>query len=314
LTLDCLAFVTAQTDGVGDGGIINLDVGTLEVKGGSAITTSTSAGGNAGHITINAGESVLVDGVSAGSMALASSIESRNFWMGSTGMGGDILLTTPQLSVANGGRFSVSTKGSGDGGTMTFDVGSITLQGNAQLTAESTETGEAGDIVIHATDLLRLKDSSITTATANACGGNIWIDPILVDLLRSDITTTVKGGTGDGGNIDIIGTNVLVDQSRILAKAEGGNGGNITINSSVLLTSPDSVFNASSRFGLQGSVTSTAPNVDIGGTLANLPTSFLSPDALTPKRCSLKEEDISSFTVTQESFPTPPDQGYLSEW
>ena len=293
LTLNNFAYISTAVEwdvekgtaiGTGNAGALALNVGKLNVNGGSTIASSTAGPGNGGVVTINTKESVNIQGYFQKSNGEYAYSEISGTSSG-TGKGGSVFISTPRLELWDKGRISVG----------------------------SSSIGKAGDIIINADNSLKLRDSSITAATTNADGGNIKIDPVLVDLLNSSITATVKGGTGNGGNIDLSGDQIVLNHSNIIANAERGDGGNIKVNSKLFLTSPDSIVTASSRVGVQGTIEIKAPVIDVSSGLVNMPSAFLNLNSLVPKQCATKEEEISSFLVTYGGIPPKPDQTYLSK-
>ena len=123
------------------------------------------------------------------------------------------------------------------------------------------DAGNAGDININAADTLRMKNSSITTEATYSDGGNIYIKAgYMVELIDSKITASVGGGPQTtGGNITIDPEYVILNDSQIIANAYEGKGGNIRIIADVFLASPDSIVDASSALGIDGTVNIQAP-------------------------------------------------------
>ena len=185
--------------------------------------------------------------------------------------------------------------GTGVAGTITLNVGTLSLNDGSTITAE-TDNGDGGNIYINPPLI-----------------DNIPIDPAkLIDVHDSSITATVKGGKGNGGNISLRSDKIVVDESTIKANAEGGNGGAIEINANLLLKSPQSSITASSTFGVQGTVAIKAPDIDVSSGLVQMPTDFLDTNALVPKRCALKEEESSSFVIASEDIPPRPDKSLFT--
>ena len=99
------------------------------------------------------------------------------------------------------------------------------------ISTQSIGTGDAGNIVIVATDRLELDDGTISTEAVAGGGGRIAIEVgELVDLQGSDITTSVAGdATTTAGEITLDPRFIVLDGSRIAARATEGEGGNIRI-------------------------------------------------------------------------------------
>ncbi|GAM09457.1 hemagglutination activity domain protein [Geobacter sp. OR-1] len=269
---------TQAAAGSGDGGTAIIEAAQLKVAGASRITGTTLSAGKGGTLKVNVSDMALItDNASIIASAAA----------GSSGEGGDIHLTAGKLIIGN----------------------------NGAIASESNGTGRAGDINIVAGSQVTMDNSSITTATVNADGGNIFIDPRLVDLRNSRITTSVNGGTGNGGNIDLAARNLVLDQSSIIANAEGGNGGNINLDTPSLIKSQTgSVISASSRLGLQGTILISSPIADLGATLADMPDTIIDISSLAPKRCASRDEEISSFTVQESAGAAPnPDRPIVTQ-
>jgi hypothetical protein len=122
----------------------------------------------------------------------------------------------------------------------------------------------------------------------------------------------VTGGTGKGGNITLNSVLVVLDEgSRIIANAEGGQGGNILIHirgGGALFRSPDSLIEASSGIGLEGSVVIDAPDTDIIAGFAGLPASFLDAASVLTQLCAERSgANVSSLVIRKyEVLPDSP--------
>jgi hypothetical protein len=187
----------------------------------------------------------------------------------------------------------------------------MNLFNGATVSAESSGAGYAGNIGIKVTDTLLLEDSSITTEAKYTDGGNIQVDAgYKVSLIDSKITASVGGGSETtGGNITIDPQFVILNDSRIVANAYEGKGGNIRIIADVFLASPESVVDASSALGINGTVDIRAPITSISGTLAPMQGNFLSAEALLRDRCAarVRGEKYSSFVVSgRDGLPIRP--------
>jgi large exoprotein involved in heme utilization and adhesion len=207
------------------------------------------------------------------------------------------------------------TSGSGDAGSITLEATDIELNGGAGIFAGSSGTGLAGQIFIKALDNLRLVNGSqISVATTQVDAGNITLE--VGDLLHlrkgSGITTSVAGGTGKGGNITLNSVFVVLDEgSSIIANALEGQGGNILIHilgGGALFQSPDSRIEASSEFGVEGSVVIEAPDTDIIAGFAGLPANFLDAATVLTELCAERSgANVSSLVIRKyEVLPDSP--------
>jgi large exoprotein involved in heme utilization and adhesion len=253
--------ILTNSSGEGDAGEIVVEVQSLTLTNGARIDSSTSHAGQGGNITITASDSISI--VGRNSDGFPSSLFS-----GTNGpsLGGTIAVTARDIDLADGGIISAEST------STDLDI------------ETNPDTGLSGSIPITATDTLQLLNgSSISVQTESANAGNI--DLSVGNLLhlrdQSSITTSVAGGTGDGGNITIDPVFTVLDgASEIVARAREGSGGNIRITTDFLFQSPDSLIDASSEFGVSGTVEIDSPDTDITGGITTLPESFFDAAAL----------------------------------
>jgi large exoprotein involved in heme utilization and adhesion len=303
-------FIESLTVSDGDAGDIQLDVDNLTMTDGAQIDVSSWEGatGKGGDLTIFSSGSVSISGTdeNGNSSALLSAVEG-------TGAGGTISVTTPVLSVMDGGEISTSTYSIGKGGNIILDTGMFDLLDGGAITAESTSTGNAGNIDINVVNIFRAENSFVTTEASQAVGGNITFnggDILLTE--NSEVTASVASGEGGGGDVTIHANSlVALEDSDISARADQGFGGNIIINADVVLFSDDTNLDASSNIeGREGTVEVNSPIIDVSGGLVSLPETFLDAEALLPANCESKNpEYISSFVVlTHEGLTSGPDR------
>lgn len=286
----------AERDSSGNAGSVEVTAtGDLSIVSAGEISSSTHSSGSAGTVSVNAG-TLLLNGPDSGISASASE--------GSSGQTGNVnVFAANNISLSSGSELSIRNNATADNSnaltqTMLYVSAPDIMLHDARITAASTGNVAAGNIVIHANGNLKLLNSSITTATANADGGNITIDPILVYLKNSSISTSVNGGTGNGGNIYLTSNQLVLDSSQIIAQADAGNGGNINLNAGVIILSQTgSLISASSNLGVQGTVLLSSPVTDVNAALVEMPSALKDIASLSPRRCISSGDDISSFVV-----------------
>ena len=172
-------FSTVQPSAIGDGGNIDITAGSMSFTNGAQISSSTSNQGNAGDIFVDVNGSVLFDGRS-------------------------------DLELPSGIFSGVELGAVGNGGTINFRAGSLSISNRAQFSSTTSGRGNAGNIAIRANDQVYLLNSIIISEVSEERGiGN-----------GGNITLTVTGGSLE-----------LRDGSALLADTENqGNAGNITVN------------------------------------------------------------------------------------
>jgi filamentous hemagglutinin family protein len=276
-------FVSAEPGATRNGGELNLTTGLLIVEKGakiSADTFSTAQAGNAtlnvrqliirdggrvgagsfgegpgGTLTVNATESVQVAGTgTVGSDQVASTLFTQ---ANSSGKAGDLNITTRSLNVGDGARVSVSGEGTGPAGNLTIKANSIRLN-QGRLTAE-TQAGSGANINLQDLDLLLMRDRSLVSAQAfnEANGGDITIradNGFIVAAPGEDSDIIANASEGRGGNINITTQGIFGIEERRAIPVNGTND-----------------IDASSQFGVNGTVQINTPDVDPSRGLANLP-------------------------------------------
>jgi large exoprotein involved in heme utilization and adhesion len=235
---------------------------------------------------------VLVTGASGGNIAVnASNLEILGGSLLSGGIGqglgtpetvaGDITLNaTESIKVAGGSIVQnlVRLGSVGNGGNITIDSGSFSLQDDAFLTASTFGQGNAGNVTVRAVDTVSLTDNANIFSTVESGGvgkgGNIAINAATLSLLDgAQLVTSTRGasatqpaGRGDAGNVNVNVTGAV----EIIGEKNGfksgissrvqtgtvGNGGNITIGSGSFSLRNGAVLQAStSGQGNAGNVT-----------------------------------------------------------
>ena len=224
-------------EGIGNGGNIRVTAKNLALNNGSQISTTVLGKGNAGNIFIEASDSVKLDGFVGNPNAVSSienlsdgilgvsSIQSDLLGFG-VGKGGDIQITTNNLSVSNLAEISASTNGEGDAGNITI---------NARDKVTFSDLGAANSIAIKLSDF-----SPIPIDVGN--GGDIRIKTGELLLKNAGFLSTSNNGGKNAGNIfldvrdtitfDGVASNGL--QSNASTSTSNGSAGNIEVKTGSL--------------------------------------------------------------------------------
>ena len=264
--------ISTSTFGDGGAGDISLSANQVNVQNGGGITSEsggTLAGqpfvgiGNAGQITVSTPTLTMGDG---GTISVTTS---------GPGNAGNIALNVNNFTQTGGARVDSSTSGGGSGGDLSVtaaNLASISGQGTG-LFSTASSTGAGGDITVHAPQVQILDGATMSadsTGTATATAGNVNIVTSDLNMQNSSITT---GATlADGGNISITTTGSIVHltNSQITTSVQSGvgGGGNITIDSDLIILD-DSRILANAFGGPGGNINITADVflVNSGGTL-----------------------------------------------
>jgi hypothetical protein len=244
-------------------------------------------------LTIIAKETVLIEGSTV--QEQNSGLLSNTF---TAGEGGAIEVSAPLLEIRDKGTIQAGTPGKGNAGSISVDVDRLYIHQEGFITTESKASGHAGIIHITTNDLLKLHHGAITTQADKAGGGDIFLRGNNRFYLVNSVISAKASGKQQhhkGGNLTIERPNFMIlDKSQLRADAYAGNGGNIRIIAEQFIKSSDSILDASSELGIDGSVQIDAPETNIGDELVVLPRHFLR--ARLQKQCAtILREDESHF-------------------
>ncbi|GAB4525826.1 MAG: hypothetical protein Tsb0014_05550 [Pleurocapsa sp.] len=200
----------------GKAGDINITTNSLKLEGivssdfsGNAIIQASSKGtGNAGNITINARENIILNRGSILSQLLEEGL----------GVAGDIKLNSPIILLDNFSLIANGTTAEGTGGAITITADNFTVKNFSILSSNSRANamGDAGDVVINVSETTSIVDGGIVGSfTVNdSNGGTITIDSNSLEILRGGKIVTQTDGGGNAGNTNLnIANNITIDGS-----------------------------------------------------------------------------------------------------
>jgi|CXWL01.1.fsa_nt_gi filamentous hemagglutinin family protein len=216
--------IFTDTQGTGAGGNISVNANTVTLQNGgtlSAKTSGTEVTATGGLITVNAtNQATMIDGASVS----ASSTGPGNAGNITIDAGNRLDLhnssITTEAAQASGGKIDIRA------------VNLVRLVNSTISTSVLDGEGGGGDIDIQVIEQLRLVNSTISTSVlgGTGSGGNIRIDPNIVVLQNSQILAQAIQGAG--GNITIFTPLFLADSSSLVsASSQFGLNGRVTIQS-----------------------------------------------------------------------------------
>jgi hypothetical protein len=183
---------------------------------------------------------------------------------------------------------SSSALGAGDAGELQISGDRLSLN-HSFIGSASTDTGDAGNILLEVSDSLTLtEDSSVQTDADKSGGGNI---NVLVNyqiyLEESAIKASARGEDQDdsGGNISIDPVFIFLKDSQILAQATAGDGGAIFLVADNFISDTSSVIDASSERGNDGEVRITSPDNSVSGSIGTLISQFVEQQSILQESC-----------------------------
>ncbi|MCY6493841.1 two-partner secretion domain-containing protein [Leptolyngbya sp. GGD] len=234
----------------------------LRVTNGAQFGTVSLVSGQAGTVTINASESVTVEGtarptqfdldprltpeVRQGLLRFQidpSSVKVDRPVSSIIGSGGGLRnLFTEQVT-----NFSLTSMSRA--GSVTIDSPKIQVK-DARITVQNAGIGDAGELKLNANQIQLNRGGAITASTFSGNGGNVVVNADQLWIRdRSEITTNAGAG-GNGGSIGLTsGVLAVLNNSRISANAERGRGGNVQITAQGVFNDRSSLISATSDRG-----------------------------------------------------------------
>jgi len=226
----------------GKGGNINLAANKITLTDGAQIASSTRSSGTAGDMTITATETLNL----SGHFSLSFNGTQVNFESGllsnstSTGQGGQIKVTAPNLTLTNGGSIRADTKGLGDAGNISLQVSKLTIAGSARVdlnTGSPTATngsGHGGTLTVTATEAILISGQGSALVSNTFTAGEGGTIRIKAPLLTVQDKGTIQAGTqfdGKGGHISVKADTVYICQNGLISTETrtNGEGGSIEI-------------------------------------------------------------------------------------
>ncbi|NET03355.1 MAG: filamentous hemagglutinin N-terminal domain-containing protein [Symploca sp. SIO2B6] len=235
-------FSQVSSQGLGDGGDINIKADSIAITNDARLDSSTSGKGNAGNITLEATDSVVIsnDGIVT-AFDVETNILSQVNESGE-GNGGDIYIEIKKgsISLTNGARLRSNVEGVGNAGNVTIVANSVVLDGtdeegnpseiSSQVSVrgvgENNEKSIGGDINIEADSIAISNGARLDSSTSgNGNAGNITLEATDSVVISNDgiVSTNVGEKTdGAGGNITInTGSFSLIDGGQVTTESSG---------------------------------------------------------------------------------------------
>jgi filamentous hemagglutinin family protein len=270
------SLVRSETLGKGKGADINISTSRLQLADGSRIESRTDGAGKGGTLYVTASDFISIRGFSVPDRP--SSTSRINATTINAGKSGNIFVSTPQITIGEGGIISSSSIGTGMAGNVTVNATEISLFGKSPLGAPSSisgtafTSGSAGNLTINTSNLSIKNGAEVTSsAIGSASAGNVSVNARRINISgESGISSAVVDAgeleqeffgsspitSGNSGTIAINTEKLNVsDTSRVSVINEGtGLGGAIEINANAIDLKNDGGIVASADSGEGGNI------------------------------------------------------------
>ena len=264
----------------GNGGDLKLNVGELILRNGTQVGTGTFGGGNSGDLEVIATDSVEITGFNSFSEGDFSTGLFSSAEPDSTGNAGNLSITTPRLSVVEGGKVAVNTVGDGNGGNITIRADDIEVAdpivdftgaiSGLVANAVSGSTGNGGSLDIEANRLSVYNGGQITASTdGTGNAGTVTIRAGEIDVSGQSADGLFPSGimsgsmtSADAGSVNLIGNQITIrDGGGVSVNSlNGGAAGNLII-ASERLSLNNGTLQAKVTGGSEGDLNLTATDV-----------------------------------------------------
>jgi filamentous hemagglutinin family protein len=267
----------------GNTGNVSVSARKIRLQDGGSFFSTTLSQGQSGSLTVEAKESLELIGSKKDvtSTVLSTATLGR-------GNGGNLVVTTPRLTLRNGGTISSSTTGSGKAGNLVINASDRliltgtspdAMRNSSQIVANAvnpplsiqrilrvpaTPTGNAGNITIN-TKVLAISGRAQVGVNNLGSGdaGNLTINADRLTIANSsNLSASTTSGSGGNIRLNLDGALILRGNSRIDTQASGkGNGGNVTIDAPIIIGLENSDIIANAFSGRGGNIQLTTQSL-----------------------------------------------------
>ena len=223
LTLTAGSWITTGTGGAGQAGTLSIQAGELVADGQSRLLSGTSQG------TLGAGGDMLidVDGLLRLSDETWLSADTQGF-----GPAGDIHVRAGTVELLTASRISTNTFAQGRAGDLRLEAGTLRLDGTLSALStlsSSTATGDAGRLTISVDGPTRLSNGAFigTGSHGTGQGGVLTLKGGALELDSGSSLGSGTYGAGDAGDLIIQVGQLRLDGllTHISSTAESGTSG-----------------------------------------------------------------------------------------
>ena len=263
------ALITSESTGRGAAGLIELEVGRLEMEGQALITTDTSGSGPGGNILIDAddvslfnralissstngsGDAGFIEIHAARSVSVDAGSQLQSLTRFETGRGGAIRIDAPLIQVTRFGQIASTSSSSGPAGTIELTGARLLVDTGGMVTSSSEADGAGGRVDIRMGEVTVAGGGRINADSNGAClgldcavsgpAGDVFVQAARVTVVGTDddgAPSTISSDThseDDAGNVTIEAGELVVDGGSIGSGTSGrGNAGTVSIDADTL--------------------------------------------------------------------------------
>ena len=209
---------SSSVSAAGNAGNVTINTPQLTLEDGALISSSTFGAGDAGTITINARERITVSGFGRNTV---------------TNLNEPTTIRTAGVLLPMGFRQSLGLPDNvtGNAGAIILNTALLQVTDTATITVQHDDLGNAGTLQVNAGQILLAGEGNLRASTQSDDGGDITLQvQESVQLSNGSFIDTEAFGEGNGGVISIASNTLnLAGNSNINASTIAGRGGDITL-------------------------------------------------------------------------------------
>ncbi|WP_445172739.1 two-partner secretion domain-containing protein [Microcoleus sp.] len=244
----------------GNAGDLMIATGRLILREGAQVGSNTFSEGSGGRLTVTASQSVEVIGRSANGQipsALLTQAERR-----SSGNSQDLTIFTRELILRDRGEISSSTEGTGNAGNILIQASEqLIIQDRAGVSALTSGNGRGGNISIETERLIAQNGGQISAKTE----GSGQAGTLTVNARES----VELAGTG----IDGTPSGLFAQSTGIETDSDAGNADNLTVTTGQLIVRDGAAISADTFTGGKGGslIVNASESIEVTGTSGIVP-------------------------------------------
>ena len=232
--------ITAQTQGAGNAGTVTLAAGDLRIIDGGSVVSTTAGTGAGGSVVVTTPGGLVLDGEGTGNTQIAASALGQQ-----SGPGGSVTVQAGTLMIKGGAQIASSTAGRGRGGDVEVKIADavtlsgVTVNGTASgITAAALprSSGQAGEVVLAAGGALALSGgaevSSSTAGVGN--GGSVRVTAqgplVLSDPGSGIVALAMPSASGNAGSVTVTAPQITLTAGGAIASTTTGTGAGGSVN------------------------------------------------------------------------------------
>ena len=227
----------------GNAGTVSVEAGQLELRDGGQIASGVNGEGDGGSVTVKAGE-VLIGGTESGFLAGILTGITSQVNPESAGNGGEVRVTADTIGIV-AGEIGANTDAGGNAGRVTVAARTILIGPNGSINSIAAADGNAGRVAVSAADLGLLGNGVISSDTfgdGNAGEVDVEAGRLSVSGLGTGSSPGItseaqRGSRGAAGTVAVrAGQLELLDLGEIASGTfAAGNAGTVTVEAGRLL-------------------------------------------------------------------------------